>query len=112
MADMQGRLPDGYSASCRRELDDARTGSLVRTPYILCANTGMDGFCIAVAVNFACNTSKQDRQACLWGKTVSSTWSGLHVLYCVSSNFLIVNNNIRNSYWFFLVLVFIFPNRS
>ena len=80
MADMQGRLPDGYSASCRRELDDARTGSLVRTPYILCANTGMDGFCIAVAVNFACNTSKQDRRACLWGKTVSSTRSGFPVV--------------------------------
>ena len=77
MADKQGRLPDGYSASCRRELDDARTGSLVRTPYILCANTGMDGFCIAVAVNFACNTSKQG--ACLWGKTVSSTRSGFPV---------------------------------
>ena len=80
MADKQGRLPDGYSASCRRELDDARTGSLVRTPYILCANTGMDGFCIAVAVNFACNTSKQDRRACLWGKTVSSTRSGFPVI--------------------------------
>ena len=74
MADMQGRLPDGYSASCRCELDDARTGSLVWTPYILCANTAMDGFCLAVAVNFACNTSKQDRRACLWGKTVSSIW--------------------------------------
>ena len=69
MADMQGRLPDRYSASCRCELDDARTGSLVQTPYILCANTGMDRFCIAVAVNFACNTSKQDRRAFLWGKS-------------------------------------------
>ena len=80
MADKQGRLPDGYSASCRRELDDARTGSLVRTPYILCANIGMDGFYIAVVVNVACNTSKQDRRACLWGKTVSSTRSGFPVI--------------------------------
>ena len=84
MADMQGQLPDGtarwYSASCRRELDDARTGSLVRTPYILCANTGRDRFCLAVAVKFACNTSIQDRRACLWGKTVSSTWSGFPVI--------------------------------
>ena len=73
MADMQGRLPDRYSASCRCELDDARTGSLVQTPYILCANTGMDRFCIAVAVNFACNTSKQDRRAFLWGKSLVYT---------------------------------------
>ena len=55
-------------------------GSLVRTQYILCAIKGMDGFCLAVAVNSACNTSKQDRRAYdLWGKTVSSTRSGFPV---------------------------------
>ena len=71
MDDMQGRV------QC--ELDDARTSSLVRTPYILCTNTGMDGFCLAVAANFVCNMSKQDRRACLMGKTVLSTRSGFPV---------------------------------